>query len=228
MENKKTNSANLEKRKGLFLEIGIVTALALALVAFNIKQYEKEAKKVVQRDFHDELPDIIITQPEQELPEPEPETQDITTEFEVRDNNDELDNEFKGVDAGDDANKEAQAYTPVEVKEEPEVADEDFFIVVEELPEFTGGDAALYKYLAENLNYPRVAVENGVTGKVYIRFIVEKDGSITQATILHDIGGGCGTEALRVVKGMPKWKPGKQCKKPVRTQFTLPVSFELR
>ena len=228
MESKKTNSANLEKRKGLFLEIGIVTALALALVAFNIKQYESEAKTISHRTVYDELPDIIITQPDQDLPEPEPEVQDNTTEIKVVDNNEAIENEYKVFDAGDDANKEAQAYTPVQVKEEVEVVDDPIFVVVEELPEFPGGDAALYKFLAENINYPKLAVEAGITGKVYIRFVVEKDGSISQATIRHDIGGGCGAEALRVVKSMPKWKPGKQCRKPVRTDFTLPVSFELR
>ena len=228
MESKKSKTADLEKRKGLYLEIGLVAALALTLVAFNIKQYKNEVKDISYRTVFDELPDIDITVPDEDIPEPEPEQQDNTTQFEIRDNDDDLDNEFKGYDAGDDASKEAQPYTPVETKEEPEVIDETPFVIVEEAPEFPGGDAALYKYLAENLDYPKLAVETGITGKVYIRFIVEKDGSITQATIRKDIGGGCGAEARRVVRGMPKWKPGKQCKKPVRTEFTLPISFELR
>lgn len=228
MDSKKSPSADLEKRKGLFLEIGLVAALAIALVAFNIKQYEKEVKEITQRTVVDELEDVMITEEKQDIPEPEPEPQEVTTEIKVVDNDQELENELGPIDAGDDANKEAQAYTPVQVEEEVEVVEEEIFTIVEENPEFPGGETALYKYLSDNLNYPKVAIENNITGKVYIRFVVEKDGSISKATIRRDIGGGCGAEALRVVNNMPKWKPGKQRGKPVRTDFTLPVSFELR
>lgn len=87
---------------------------------------------------------------------------------------------------------------------------------------------ALYKYLASNIHYPALAKENNITGKVYVTFVVEKDGSIANPRILRDIGGGCGQEAIRVVKSMPKWKPGKQRGKAVRVQFNLPVSFNLQ
>ena len=98
---------------------------------------------------------------------------------------------------------------------------------VEEFPSFPGGEEALYKYLSDNLQYPDMARDNNITGKVVIRFVVEKDGSITKASIAREIGGGCGKEALRVVNSMPKWKPGKQSGKAVRTEFTLPVDFQL-
>ncbi|MBP5535905.1 MAG: energy transducer TonB [Bacteroidales bacterium] len=228
MEIKKSPKADLEKRKGLHLEIGLVVALALALLAFNLKQYEKEVKQLQQREVIDEMEDVMITQPDQEMPEPEPEPQDNTTEIKIVDDNEELKNELGPIDAGDDANKEQQAYTPVEVKEEVEVVEEEIFQIVEENPEFPGGESALYKYLNDNLKYPTVARENGITGKVYIKFVVEKDGSISRAMIRKDIGGGCGAEALRVVNAMPRWKPGKQRGKAVRSEFTLPVSFELR
>ena len=228
MEIKKSPKADLEKRKGLHLEIGLVVALALALLAFNLKQYEKEVKQLQQREVIDEMEDVMITQPDQEMPEPEPEPQDNTTEIKIVDDNEELKNELGPIDAGDDANKEQQAYTPVEVKEEVEVVEEEIFQIVEENPEFPGGELALYKYLNDNLKYPTVARENGITGKVYIKFVVEKDGSISRAMIRKDIGGGCGAEALRVVNAMPRWKPGKQRGKAVRSVVTLPVSFELR
>ena len=228
MEIKKSPKADLEKRKGLHLEIGLVVALALALLAFNLKQYEKEVKQLQQREVIDEMEDVMITQPDQEMPEPEPEPQDNTTEIKIVDDNEELKNELGPIDAGDDANKEQQAYTPVEVKEEVEVVEEEIFQIVEENPEFPGGESALYKYLNDNLKYPTVARENGITGKVYIKFVVEKDGSISRAMIRKDIGGGCGAEALRVVNAMPRWKPGKQRGKAVRSEFTLPVSIELR
>lgn len=85
----------------------------------------------------------------------------------------------------------------------------------------------LFAYLGEHLNYPRIALENGISGRVIISFVVEKDGSISSAKILRGIGGGCDEEALRVVNDMPKWTPGKQRGRAVRVQFTLPVSFTL-
>ena len=115
----------------------------------------------------------------------------------------------------------------MEVKEEEEVVEEEVFLVVEDDPEFPGGLSALSQYLASNIKYPQLAKENNITGKVFVSFVVEKDGSVGQVKILRDIGGGCGAEAVRVVKSMPKWKPGKQRGKPVRTQFNLPVDFSL-
>ncbi|MBO7101439.1 MAG: energy transducer TonB [Bacteroidales bacterium] len=100
-------------------------------------------------------------------------------------------------------------------------------VVVEDDPEFPGGMEALYKFLQDNVQYPQLALENGIEGRVYVTFVVEEDGSITNPRLLRDIGGGCGQEAIRVVKMMPKWKPGKQQGKVVRVQFNLPVNFVL-
>lgn len=112
--------------------------------------------------------------------------------------------------------------------DEDENEDEDsrIFVVVEQDPEFPGGMEALYRYLSENLQYPQLAKDNGISGMVYVTFVIEKDGSVSNPKILREIGGGCGAEAIRVVKAMPKWIPGKQRGKPVRVQFTLPVKFQ--
>ena len=93
--------------------------------------------------------------------------------------------------------------------------------------EFPGGDDALYDFIAKNLKYPQVAKDSNIQGTVFVQFVVEKDGSITNAKVLRDIGGGCGEEALRVVKMMPKWKPGEIRGTKYRVQCTLPVPFEL-
>ena len=85
----------------------------------------------------------------------------------------------------------------------------------------------MYKWLAENIKYPQVAKETGISGTVIVTFVVEKDGSVTNAKILKGIGGGCDEEALRVVSAMPKWKAGKQNGVPVRVQFNLPIRFTL-
>ncbi|MBR3725321.1 MAG: TonB family protein, partial [Bacteroidales bacterium] len=109
-----------------------------------------------------------------------------------------------------------------EVEEEEEV-----FMSVEEDPEFPGGLDSLRAFIQSNLRYPEEAKLNKIEGKVFITFTIEVDGSISNIKILRDIGGGCGAEAVRVVKLMPKWKPGKLQGKVVRTQFNLPIQFVL-
>ena len=104
---------------------------------------------------------------------------------------------------------------------------DEVFKVVEVDPEFPGGVEALYKYLADNIKYPEQAKKDGVQGRVFVRFVVEADGTVAEAEVLRGIGGGCDEEALRVVNAMPKWKPGTVDGKPVRTQYNLPITFRL-
>ena len=228
MEAKKTPKADLEKRRGLYLEIGLVVILALALVAFNIKSYDKEVKEVNTRVAESEIDAEVLNTPAEELPPPPPPEQEIVaTDLKVVENDEQPINEVGLINADDNANKAQETFVKVEVKEEVEEVEEEVFLVVEDDPEFPGGLSALSQYLASNIKYPQLAKENNITGKVSVSFVVEKDGSVGQVKILRDIGGGCGAEAVRVVKAMPKWKPGKQRGKPVRTQFNLPVDFSL-
>ena len=99
--------------------------------------------------------------------------------------------------------------------------------VVDKNPEYPGGLEAMYQFIAANLQYPELAKENNIQGRVYISFVVEKDGTLSDYKIVHDIGGGCAAAAIEVVKKMPKWKPGEVEGKPVRVQYNLPVSFKL-
>jgi len=101
------------------------------------------------------------------------------------------------------------------------------FMVVEEMPDFPGGETALNRFLSDSLQYPRLAKENNISGTVYVSFVVEKDGSVIDIRVLRGIGGGCDEEAVRVIKLMPNWKPGKQRGKPVQVQYNLPVKFSL-
>ncbi len=101
-------------------------------------------------------------------------------------------------------------------------------IMVEPVPEYPGGDKARAIFLRENLIYPKEAKEGGIEGIVYVQFVIEKDGSIVDVEVLKGIGGGCDEEAVRVIKMMPKWKPGKQGGKEVRTRFTIPLKFSLK
>lgn len=231
MEAKKSEKANLEKTKGIFLEAGLVLTLAIVILAFEWKSYDKEAETVQVTQEVAQMEEMVI-QTEREEPETPPEEpqQQQTTEFEIVDDDVELENAFSIDNFQNDAN--GDVYIPqVQVKEEVEVEDEGertIFTVVEEQSSFPGGMEALSKYLSENLKYPPQAKETGTQGKVFVTFVVEKDGSITDVRVLRDIGSGCGEEAVRVVKSMPKWKPAKQRGKTVRQQFNLPVNFQLQ
>jgi protein TonB len=118
----------------------------------------------------------------------------------------------------------------VEVKEEVIEVEESkpVFTIVEEMPSFPGGDAERNKFLAENIQYPQQATENGIQGTVYVSFVVDSKGNVTDVKILRGIGGGCDEEALRVVRMMPKWHPGKQNGKNVRVLFNMPIYFKLQ
>ena len=115
----------------------------------------------------------------------------------------------------------------LELEREVVVVDDEIFLVVENEPEFPGGEDSLYAYIARNIVYPEAAKKEKIEGQVYVSFIVEKDGQLTGVKFLRDIGGGCGEEAIRVVKSMPKWKPGTQRGKPVRVQYHIPLRFIL-
>ena len=212
-----------------YLEIGLVVIMAIVLAAFEKKSYDKEQIEVVQRTAMDEVEDVIIQTQQEELPPPPPPEQpEVVTELNVIEDDAESKNE---VDMSSFQRQEEATnieITPVKIEEEEEEDEQEIFQVVEQDPEFPGGIEALMKYLQQNIKYPQLARENNITGRVYVTFVVEKDGSVTGVRVLRDIGGGCGQEAIRVVKSMPKWTPGKQRGKNVRVQYNLPVNFSLR
>ena len=119
------------------------------------------------------------------------------------------------------------AYEEIKL-EEPEPEEPEIFTVVEQQPEFPGGQIGLMRFIGENLNYPPLAQENGIEGTVVLRFIIDETGAMSDIRIIRDIGGGCGNEAVRLIKSMPEnWQPGKQRGKPVRVYYTLPMRFKL-
>ena len=228
MELKKNPNADLEKRRGLYLEIGLVVILVASLVAFNVKSYDKEVRDVVQRDVVEEVEEQVLqTAEDTPPPPPPPEVPEVTTVIEVVSDDKEIENEVTFNAEVDDKTANIEI-TPVKIEEEVDEDEVTIFTVVENDPEFPGGMEALYKYLAQNIKYPALARDNGITGRVYVTFVVERDGSIANPKVLKDIGGGCGQEAIRVVKSMPRWTPGKQRGKAVRVQFNLPVNFNLK
>ena len=229
MKPKKTERADLEKRRGLYLEIGLVVVLVAALVAFNVKSYDNEQVEVVQRTAEDEIEEQVLnTVEETPPPPPEPEVPEVTTELNVIEDDAESDNEVGIISSEVTATTENVEITPVQIEQEEEEVEDEIFQVVEQDPEFPGGVEALYKFVQQNIKYPQLAKENNITGRVFVQFVVEKDGSVSNVRAARDIGGGCGAEAVRVVKSMPKWTPGKQRGKAVRAAYTLPVNFNLQ
>lgn len=101
------------------------------------------------------------------------------------------------------------------------------FTVVEDSPEYIGGEEARIKFLTENIKYPEAARNTGIQGTVYITFVVEKSGRLNDVRVLRGIGGGCDEESSRIIKAMPRWKAGMQRGKPVRVQYNMPIRFSL-
>ncbi|MDL2314922.1 energy transducer TonB [Bacteroidales bacterium OttesenSCG-928-C19] len=231
MEAKKSPKADLEGKKGIFVEIGLAVVLLIVLVAFNWKSYDKDDFKEVKREAEEVLEETVIQTSEMNEPPPpppEPEIELSSDVMEVVEDDAELKNEVV-IKNEDDIAKTMQDFKPVvnqQVDEEEE--EEEIFLAVEDEPSFQGGEAGLRRYLAENIKYPQLAKETNVQGRVFVTFVVERDGSVSNVRILRDIGAGCGAEAVRVVKAMPKWTPGKQRGKAVRVQYNLPVMFTLQ
>ena len=125
--------------------------------------------------------------------------------------------------------KQASTQEPQATDEaQVEATSDSVYSVVDQDPEFEGGMEALYKYLAENIQYPEQAKADKVEGRVFISFVIEPDGTVSNAEVLRGIGGGCDEEALRVVQGMPNWKPGMVDGKPVRVHYNIPITFKLQ
>jgi protein TonB len=227
MKAKKSESANLENKRTIFMEIGMIITLVLVLCAFNWKSYEKQLYSNNMRSI-DNTPVDLVPITIQKPPEPPQMKKPIVVHtINIVDNEFLVDDDYV-IDAEIDPLDTMPVYIPLPaMASEEEAPEEEIFTIVESMPEFPGGEAALYAFLQGNMTYPRFANEAGISGKVYITFVVEKNGKITDVKVLRGIGGGCDEEALRVIKMMPDWKPGMQRNHPVRVQFILDVKFTL-
>jgi protein TonB len=216
MEPKKNPEVSLEKKKGLFFQIGLVAALLIVLVAFEWKSYEKVEYNLGQLNLDDMEEEIIpITQQEEKPPPPPPPPPEV---IEIIEDDEEIENEAEVEDTESDEDVE------IEIEEED---DEEFFMVVENMPEFPGGDLGLMKYIQKNVKYPAIAKEYNITGKVYVSFIVDRSGSVTNVKIVRGVDKNLDAEAMRVVKSLPRYTPGRQRGKAVRVMFTIPINFTL-
>lgn len=224
---KKTPQADLSNKSVLFFSIGLAASLLLANLAFTYKVYDDTKVKVLT--VNTGITEEILEVPATDLPPPPPPQLEQPNIIEVK--NDKLIEMDLTINMDVETNVEQQiaTVTPIvlptleEVKEDPE----EIFMVVEESAMPIGGLTAFYDFVKTKLKYPAQARRMNVEGKVFVQFVVEKDGSITDVKTIKGIGAGCDEEAIRVVQSAPHWKPAKQRGKAVRQRMVIPITFKM-
>lgn len=227
-EVKKSPKANIDALKLTSILMGMVVGISVLFFAFEWSSKTKKLDEsiIVQDVLAEE--EIEITRrdppPPPPPPPPAPETPEIIQVVEEK-----VDTRIE-INTEDDASKRQMEtfVPPPPPKPKVEEVTEEIFVVVEEQPEFPGGNAAMMKFLSDNIKYPVIAQENGIQGRVITNFVVERDGSITDVQVVRGVDPSLDKEAVRVIQSMPKWKPGKQRGSAVRVRFTLPVVFRLQ
>jgi len=223
MELKKAPKADLDRNKSMFTLIGLAVTLGILVMAFEYKSDDDNISSLGSLDDLKMEEEIIpITRQEEVKPPPPPPPVALEVLNIVEDNT-VIEEELEMQDS------EAQEETVVEtVAIEEEVVDEVLnFAVIEDKPEFPGGDAALLSFIGNNTKFPEVAKENGIQGRVFVGFVIDKEGKVTDVEILRGVDPALDKEAIRVVKSMPSWKPGKQRGKSVKVRYQVPINFKL-
>ena len=227
MKAKKTPKADLERNKVIFFELGLILALSFVLIAFewtSTKLSSSEMLMAKDQKFEEEI--IPITRQKQAQPQKPPEPPKVVEYFQIVDDDIELEHELTLEDTEIDLETEVAIfeYKPtIEVEEEKTI-----FVAVEEMPSFHGkGANSFLEWIGKNLLYPEIALENGIEGRVFVYFVVEPNGNVSNVRVLRGVDPALDAEAIRVVRASPKWYPGKQRGKPVRVGFTFPIQFKL-
>ncbi len=224
---KAERTKNAKKQRFLFQTIGLCISLLMVIAAFEWKFYDdpKTVLAIGEHDRNDEILDVPVTE---QPPPPAPIIQQPQI-VEVA-NEEEIVEEIKFT-LDIEANEETKIEFPVAIEmigEPPaEEKPEEIFTIVENQPEPVGGYTAFYGFVSERLKYPSAASRSNIEGKVFVQFVVEKDGSLTDVQVVKGIGFGCDEEAVRVINTAPNWAPGKQRGKPVRVRMILPIHFKL-
>jgi len=225
MELKKSKKADLENKKGIFIQVGLVVALSVILIGFEWTTKPKQdddTEMVRQIEFEDEM---IATKREPPKEQPKPETPKVAEVLDIVEDDVEID-DF-------DFDMEVDENTQYDFSfddDEEQIEEEEIFYIVEDMPTFNGGDPAIEfrKYIASNLNYPEIAAENGISGRVIVQFAVSAQGRVVDAVVVRSVDPALDREAVRVVMSSPVWTPGRQRGKAVKVLFTFPINFVLQ
>ena len=228
MEIKKSPKADLQNKRGLLLEIGLVVALGLVILAFSYTPKEHKIDKIDNNYGPVEEQMTEITRQDQKPPEAPKKTQVkvIADMLTVVKNDTKITTDVDFAEFDEDT----EIIQQVEVEEE-EIEDETPFLSasVEVLPTFQGGDLNTFRnWVQSNVQYPQIALENGIQGRVFLMFVIEKDGRLTNIQVLKTPDRSLSEAAINVLSKSPKWTPGKQRNRPVRVKYTLPVDFQVR
>jgi len=230
MEIKKEPKVNLESRKTTYVMTGLVGVLALLFVTLEWSSTSRRNYKLVARALVEESEaDMILTvQQPTPPPPPPPPMPDLIEQLKVVEDIVPIE-EYDFLSPEDDNDKFVQIVdlTNVGPVDEDYIDDSAPFVIVEQQPEFPGGEAELMKYLSKAIKYPAFCAENGIQGRITLSFTVERDGTISNIEVMRSPAEELSKEAVRVVQAMPKWKPGKQRGKAVRVKYVLPVTFRL-
>ena len=223
MELKKTPKADLQNKKGLLLEIGLVIALLAVILAFSWTPTEYRIEKMETAAVAVEEEITEITRQDQKPPEP-PKKTEITVITDILDivtNDTKITTDIDFAEFSEDV-EAARQNTQQQDADEP-------FVKVEQMPSFQGGDLMTFRnWVQGKVKYPQFAQENGISGRVLLTFVVEKDGSVSNIQVLQAPDRSLSDEAVRVLQQSPRWTPGKQRGEAVRVKYTLPVDFRFQ
>ena len=228
MELKKSPKADLENKKNIFVQLGLVVSLAICLYGFESTNKVEHIDSLGSMSGQTVEEEIIPITRQDEVKPPPPPPPKVVDMLVIVDDNTEIDEELEIEDTEATDKTAITAVMQVSTAKEEEAEDAAVFFIVEEMPDFPGGQLALRKFIASAIKYPVIAQENGIQGKVFVNFVVAKDGTVTGAKIARGVDPSLDKEALRVVNSLPKWKPGKQGGKPVRVSYTVPINFVLQ
>ena len=226
MEIKKSPKADLQNKRGLLLEIGLIVALALVIAAFA---YTPKEHRIEQVDLNYGPVDeqiVEITRQDQKPPEPpkKVEVKVIADLLQVVTNETKIATDINFAEFDEDT----EVLQQVEVKEEI-IEDDQPFLTAETMPSFQGRHLNTFrKWVQDNVRFPQIALENGISGRVVLSFVIEKDGRLTNIQVLMTPDRSLSEEAIRVLSKSPKWSPGKQRNQVVRIKYTLPVDFRMQ
>lgn len=225
MEKKKSPRADLERKRLLFLEIGFVLALAFVLAAFEWTKEDVNFNSLgVLPDVAGEEEIIPITRMEQQKPPEPPKPQKVILELNIVEDDVILEDEFDIEDFEASQDEEIEILMMEEEEEEEAL----FFALVEDPPEFQGGGPEEFRdYIQKVVHYPQAAIENGISGTVYVNFVVDKKGGYSDITILRGVDPLLNNAVTKAIREAPKWKPGNQRGHPVPVSMTIPIKFIL-
>lgn len=223
MEAKKTEKADLTNKTSFFFSIGLLVTMSIVVMAFEWKDREKQDIDLLGKNTNT-FEEMLEIPPTEQPPPPPPEVQQPQI-IEVPDE-EEIEDEIQ-VKFDVEVTENTKVQQIVIAAEEPKEEVEEIFTIVEDPASPIGGMTAFYKYVGEKIKYPPQARRMGVEGRVFVEFIIDKDGSITEVRAVKGIGAGCDEEAVRILQGAPKWKAGKQRGKPVKQKMVLPITFKL-